>query len=177
MIVQGVFLHRFPLKVDSSVFLVIPQRSYGSQLVSREIDFRIFLDPEESPTVLKAAELEARAEPPAQKWLEVTDGYLFWPGKVTLTGKVPAGLDCTYSINYLVRREPGIAPPPEIANLGFDVRDGWRGTWLKTVEGQAYFSTLQSWFVKLAPDGAFRISGVPPGDYDLAVGVYAKPDG
>ncbi len=38
-------------------------------------------------------------------------------------------------------------------------------------------STLQHWFVKLAPDGAFRISGVPPGEYDLAVEVYAKPTG
>ena len=33
-------------------------------------------------------------------------------GKVALTGKIPAGLDCTYSLNYLVRREPGITPPP-----------------------------------------------------------------
>jgi RNA polymerase sigma factor (sigma-70 family) len=98
-------------------------------------------------------------------------------GKVTLTGKVPADLDCTYSLNYLVRRAPGIAPPQAIARLGFDVRNGWRDTWLKTVEGQAYLSTLQLWFVKLAPDGSFRVSGVPPGEYDLAVEVYAKPSG
>ena len=31
--------------------------------------------------------------------------------------------------------------------------------------------------MKLAPDGTFRISGVPPGEYDLAVAVYAKPTG
>ncbi|MEX2026806.1 MAG: carboxypeptidase-like regulatory domain-containing protein [Pirellulaceae bacterium] len=98
-------------------------------------------------------------------------------GKVTLTGKVPADLNCTYSLNYLVRRAPGITPPPEIAHLGFDARSGWRDTWRKTVEGQAYFSTLHSWFVKLAPDGGFRISGVPPGEYDLAIAVYARPDG
>jgi hypothetical protein len=98
-------------------------------------------------------------------------------GKVTLTGKVPANLDCTFSLNYLVRRAPGIAPPPEIARLGFDIRNGWSDTWLKTVEGQAYVSTLQSWFVKLAPDGTFRVSGVPPGEYDLTVAVYSKPDG
>src|SRR5262249_34296191 len=30
---------------------------------------------------------------------------------------------------------------------------------------------------KLAPDGTFRVSGVPPGEYDLAVEVYAKPSG
>ena len=47
-------------------------------------------------------------------------------GKVKLTGKVPQGLDCTYSLNYLVCRAPGIAPPDSIANLGFDARKGWR---------------------------------------------------
>jgi RNA polymerase sigma factor (sigma-70 family) len=98
-------------------------------------------------------------------------------GKVTLTGKVPADLDCTYSLNYLVRRSPGIAPPSEIAKLGFDARNGWRDAWQKTREGLAFMHTLQHWFVKLAPDGAFRVSGVPPGDYDLAIEVYAKPSG
>src|SRR5204863_7831837 len=90
-------------------------------------------------------------------------------GRVKLSGKVPQDLDCTYSLNYLVRRAPGIAPPPAIANLGFDARHGWRDTWRNSSEGHAYLSTLPHWFVKLAPDGAFRISGVPPGTYDLAV--------
>jgi hypothetical protein len=98
-------------------------------------------------------------------------------GKVGLTGKLPPELDCTYSLNYLVRRAPGITPPPAIGRLGFDARGGWRDTWTKSAEGLAYLSTLQHWFVKLAPDGGFRVSGVPPGEYDLAVGVYAKPDG
>jgi len=96
---------------------------------------------------------------------------------VKLTGKVPADLDCTYSLNYLVPRAPGIAPPPEIARLGFDARKGWQDSWSQTPEGLAYLSTLRHWFVKLAPEGAFRISGVPAGEYDLAVAVYAKPDG
>lgn len=98
-------------------------------------------------------------------------------GKVTLTGKVPADLNCTYSLNYLMRREPGIAPPPSVAALGFDARRGWRDAWSANLEGQAYLGTLQNWFVKLAPDGSFRISGVPPGDYDLALAVYARPSG
>jgi thiol-disulfide isomerase/thioredoxin len=97
-------------------------------------------------------------------------------GRVRLTGKIPSDLDCSYSLNYLVRRAPGIAAP-EIATLGFDVRHGWREAWHKSVEGQAYLNTLWHWFVKLAPDGAFRVSGVPPGDYDLGIEIYAKPAG
>ena len=96
---------------------------------------------------------------------------------MTLKGNVPVGLDCNYSLNYLVRRAAGITPPPEIGRLGFDVRSGWRDSWSDSNEGLAYLSTLRYWFVKLAPDGAFRISGVPPGEYDLAVRVYAKPSG
>jgi thiol-disulfide isomerase/thioredoxin len=109
--------------------------------------------------------------------LDLGGGGSVVKGKVKLTGKVPADLDCTYSLNYLVRREGGITPPAEIARLGFDARNGWQETWTQTMEGRAYFSTLRHWFVKLAPDGAFRISGVPAGEYDLAVAVYAKPSG
>jgi thiol-disulfide isomerase/thioredoxin len=98
-------------------------------------------------------------------------------GKVRLTGTVPSDLDCTYSLNHLVSRQQTITPPAEIARLGFDIRKGWQFAWRKTIEGSAYLSSLQHWFVKLTPAGTFRISGVPPGEYDLAIEVYAKPSG
>jgi thiol-disulfide isomerase/thioredoxin len=109
--------------------------------------------------------------------IELGTGGTTVTGKVKLTGKVPSDLNCTYSLNYLVRREPGITPPAEVAALGFDVRKGWRDAWTATREGLTYLHTLRHWFVKLAPDGSFRISGVPAGEYDLAVSVYAKPSG
>jgi hypothetical protein len=108
--------------------------------------------------------------------LDLGGGATIVKGKVKLTGTVPADLDCTYSLNYLVPRAPGIEPPPEIARLGFDARKGWQEAWSQTIEGRAYLNTLPHWFVKLAPDGTFRISGVPAGEYDLAIGVYAKPE-
>jgi thiol-disulfide isomerase/thioredoxin len=116
-------------------------------------------------------------QPGQRVTLDLGSGGATLTGKVKLTGKVPAGLDCTYSLNYLVRRAPGITPPAAIAKLGFDARNGWRDSWRQTPEGRTYFSTLRSWFVKLAADGSFRVSGVPPGEYDLAVAVYAKPTG
>ena len=109
--------------------------------------------------------------------LELGSGGATVSGKVKLTGKVPADLDCTYSLNQLVRREPGIAPPPEVAAAGFDARKGWRDAWHKTAEGRTYMNTLQTWFVKLTPDGSFCASGVPSGEYDLVLAVYAKPSG
>jgi RNA polymerase sigma factor (sigma-70 family) len=109
--------------------------------------------------------------------LDLGSGGALLTGKVKLTGNVPADLNCTYSLNFLVRREPGITPPTNIAVLGFDVRKGWQDTWLQSLEGLSYLKTLNTWFVKLAPDGSFRVSGVPAGEYELVVAVYAKPSG
>lgn len=98
-------------------------------------------------------------------------------GQVKLKGNVPADLDCVYSLNHLIRREAGIAPPPELASAPIDPRKGWSVAWKRTAEGSTFLQTRKSWFVKLAADGSFRISGVPVGEYDLLVEVYAKPTG
>jgi RNA polymerase sigma factor (sigma-70 family) len=136
-----------------------------------------YLGPWQNEGYRSAPHVPLDLQPGQRVTLDLGSGGATLTGKVKLTGKVPAGLDCTYSLNYLVRRAPGITPPAAIAKLGFDARNGWRDSWRQTPEGRTYFSTLRSWFVKLAADGSFRVSGVPPGEYDLAVAVYAKPTG
>ena len=116
-------------------------------------------------------------QPGEQRELDLGGAGAAVMGKVKLTGHVPADLDCVYSLNNLIRLEPGIRPPAEIANLGFDIRKGGREAWDESYEGRAYQATLPYWYVKLTPEGSFRISGVPAGAYELVIKVYAKPNG
>jgi thiol-disulfide isomerase/thioredoxin len=141
------------------------------------VSVAIYLGPWKDEGVRSGPRVPLDLQPGERAELDLGGAGAVLRGKVRLTGKVPADLDCTYSLNYLVRRGPGITPPASIAQAGFDARNGWRNTWQLSCEGPAYLSTLPHWFVKLAADGSFRISGVPPGEYDLAVEVYAKPSG
>ena len=102
---------------------------------------------------------------------------------ISVTGRViPSGdpamrIDLHKSLNYLIRREPGIEPPADLRSLGFDARRGWNTAWTGTIEGLAYLQTLNYHFVTLDPDGRFRIGGVPAGDYDFAIALYQPPEG
>jgi peroxiredoxin len=96
-------------------------------------------------------------------------------GHVRLAGDAARQIELHYSLNYLLRMVPGIEPPESVAKLGFDWRGGWSPSWSGTEEGAAYQQTLHHYFVKLDGDGAFRVSGVPAGDYELALKIYEPP--
>ncbi|MFL5327507.1 MAG: sigma-70 family RNA polymerase sigma factor [Gemmataceae bacterium] len=141
------------------------------------VSVRIHLGPWEEPGYRSGPSVPLDVAPGQRAEVNMGIGGCTVTGRVKLDGAVPADLNCKYSLNYLVRRSVGINPPPEVAALGFDIRSGWRDVWQRTREGSAYLQCLQHWFVKLSPEGTFQISGVPVGEYDFAIAIYAKPSG
>lgn len=85
--------------------------------------------------------------------------------------------DFHFSLSYLVAQRQGIDPPEFLAAKGFDWHGGWSDAWRNSQEGGAYLNTLHHWFIKPDPDGKFRISGVPPGDYQFAIALYGTTEG
>ena len=98
-------------------------------------------------------------------------------GRVVLTGEAASGIDLHHSLNWLIRKASGVEPPAELRSLGFDARDGWDPLWADTAEGRSYLDTLDHYFVTLDRDGSFLISGVPAGEYELALRPYEPPEG
>jgi len=96
-------------------------------------------------------------------------------GRILLTGDAASKIDLHKSLNWLLRRTPGIEPPAEVRALGLTARDGWNHAWTATREGMLLIECLHNYFVVLDKDGRFRISGVPAGDYDLALRLYEPP--
>lgn len=141
------------------------------------VSLRVLIGPWRDEEFRSGPQVPLDLKPGQEVDLNLGSGGATLSGKVHLEGKLPAGLDCTFSLNHLVRRGSGIKPPDEIAKLGFATAGGWSDSLTQSPEGQAFFSSLDSWFVKLAADGSYRVSGVPAGKYDLSIKVYAKPSG
>jgi thiol-disulfide isomerase/thioredoxin len=98
-------------------------------------------------------------------------------GQLALDPPAATEFDYHFGLNYLVARKAGIALPTSIAGRGFDWRKGWSDSWTATTEGAVYLQTLPHFYVKPDPDGKFRISGVEPGEYDLAFRLYGSTEG
>lgn len=94
-------------------------------------------------------------------------------GRVRPVGESEVNL--SFSLNYLLHKSAGIAPPDELASMGFNWTTGWNDTWNRTPEGVVYQKCLHHWMVKLARDGSFRICGVPAGEYELSFQLYERP--
>jgi beta-lactamase regulating signal transducer with metallopeptidase domain len=96
-------------------------------------------------------------------------------GRVVISGDAAAQIDLHKSLNWLLRRAPGIEVPDGLRSSKLNTRDGWNNGWTATAEGLKFLETLHNYVVVLDRDGRFQISGVPAGDYDLALNLYEAP--
>ncbi len=98
-------------------------------------------------------------------------------GKVIATGRGGAPLNKNWSLNYLIRKDSGIEFPEGFPKLSFDPAGQVQTSWCLDPSYKNWLATRERYFVKLAPDGQLRISGVPPGRYDLVLRLYEQPAG
>lgn len=98
-------------------------------------------------------------------------------GKVVLPDGFDRKMHWDWGINYLVALKEGISLPDGVQAAGFDWRNGWNEAWNSSREGGAYLSTLHRHFVRLNPDGTFRIDGIEDGDYAFVLKIYDPPPG
>ena len=93
-------------------------------------------------------------------------------GRVSIKGD--NGIEVRHSRILLVRKTPGIDPPDEIAGTKFNWADGWNDAWEDSPQGKFYLQTLHHYLVEPEPDGTYLVSGVPAGEYCLAVRAYRR---
>ncbi|BBO33571.1 M56 family metallopeptidase [Lacipirellula parvula] len=98
-------------------------------------------------------------------------------GRVVATGRENDKLDKNWSLSYLISRDHGIEFPEALPRPSFDPTKPVEASWFLDPASNDWQSTRRSYFVKLTPDGAFRVNGVPPGTYDLVLRLYEQPAG
>lgn len=130
----------------------------------------------ESP-LQSALSLPLNLEPGAEADVDLGAGGAEVVGQLVIEGYDDADFDYHFALNYLVARRGVVDPPASLAEQGFETQLGWSDAWRSTAEGQAYLTTRRHWFVKPDPDGRICISGVEPGEYDLAIALYGTTEG
>ncbi len=98
-------------------------------------------------------------------------------GRVAASGRSNSKLNKNWSLNYLIRRDGGIELSERFPQLSFDPAGPVQTSWFLDPSSSGWLGTRQNHFVKLAPDGRFHISGVPPGKYDLVLRLFEQPTG
>ncbi|MEM9352769.1 MAG: thioredoxin-like domain-containing protein [Planctomycetota bacterium] len=98
-------------------------------------------------------------------------------GTVAETGIEEQSIDKNWSLNYLIHRDGGLPLPSDFATLSFDPSEPVEPSWALDGNFYAWLKTKPHYFVKLAPNGSFRVCGVPPGKYDLLIRLYEEPAG
>ena len=138
------------------------------------VQLSVRVSPWEQTALSSGEQVALEVSPGEERVLDLGDGATV-VGQLAAADKGSKDILWNWSLNYLYRKAPGVTPPAGIADMDFSYTDGWSESWSATPEGRTYFSTLDSHFVKVTPEGRFRVSGVRPGEYELVFRLYAEP--
>ena len=136
-----------------------------------------YLGPWEDSPLTSSQAVPLDLKPGESKTITLGGDGVTVSGRIFAVGRGNAALNKNWSLNYLIRRDGGIALPDEFPKLSFDPADPLQAAWFLDPNADSWRSTRDHYFVKLAPDGQLRISGVPPGVYDLVLQLYEQPTG
>ena len=100
-------------------------------------------------------------------------------GHVVATGRDEAPLVRNWSLNYLISRDRSVAAPytSGFPKLSFDPSEPMQSAWCLDPHSSDWLATRDNHFVKLTPEGEFRVTGVEAGEYDLVIRLYEQPAG
>jgi hypothetical protein len=95
-------------------------------------------------------------------------------GRIVAPGHELARIDWSSCQTTLKRQVPRHRLPDRWQAMSQDQRRQWVRQWIHTDAGNAFDQLAQTYAVRLAANGAFRIDDVPEGTYQLTIGAH-KP--
>ncbi|MEX0585570.1 MAG: TlpA disulfide reductase family protein, partial [Pirellulales bacterium] len=138
---------------------------------------RAYLGPWQDSPLTSSESVSLNLEPGEQKEIALGGSGITVTGTVNATGRGDVELNKNWSLNYLIRRDAPHQLPDDVAALSFDPSGPVESAWFLDSKVYSWLATRTHYFVKLTPDGEFRIHGVPPGTYDLVLRLYEQPSG
>jgi peroxiredoxin len=185
--VSGVPVYISTIRLQMWNYPMVIDRSYGQTATDGTFNFdRVApgsviaytnISPWEQTKLTSGERAPIRVRPGESYELDFGGSGATVRGKLALPDGDSRDMAWNWALNYMYRCAPGIPAPESVRALGFSQDSGWNEAWVSTPEGRAFFDTLEGHFVKLSPEGEFRIDGVKPGDYELAFRLYDEPDG
>jgi hypothetical protein len=165
------FQDSYAAKTDKDGRFAFPRLPPGTGAV------RSHLGPWQPSPLTSGQTIPLNLEPGEQKELALGGSGVVMTGKVNDTGRGDVVLNKNSSLNYLIRRDAPSNLPPDFPTLSFDPSGPVESSWFLSPDIYTWLATRPNYFVKLSPDGDFRIHGVPPGQYDLVLRLYEQPSG
>lgn len=138
---------------------------------------RAYLGPWQDSPLTSSESVPVNLKPGEDKELILGGSGVTVTGTVNATGRGDVELNKNWSLNYLIRRDAPHQSSDEDGVLSFDPSGPVESSWFLDQNIYRWLATRPNHFVKLTPDGEFRIHGVSPGQYDLVLRLYEQPAG